>query len=62
MGLLSVRKSNIIMNEMKLSNYVFLKTPEWTSKYFFDTDDLISSIPNKPTKYFIKVNKKCIAD
>ena len=44
------------------NNYVYIKTNEGTRKVYFNEDDYISSIKNKPPKYIIKMNNKVIQD
>ena len=41
-------------------NYVYLKGPYSTYKYFFKPGDWVTSLPNKPPNYFAKVNNKCV--
>ena len=43
-------------------NYIYRKTPEGTSKVFFQEHEYISSLTNKPSNYWIKVNNRCIED
>ena len=61
-GMLAVRKDKILVNLEENPNYVFRKTPEGTHKHVFNDRDLISSLPNKPVNYWIKVGNKCVED
>ena len=62
MGMLSVRKDKILVDERKAKAYIYVKSETGTTKYFFNIDDWISSLPNKPSSYFIKINNRCVDD
>ena len=62
MGMLSVRREKILIDEQKAKAYIYVKRGAVTTKYFFDQEDWISSLPNKPTSYFIRINNRCVDD
>ena len=59
-GMLYVRKNKILQNEVHMNNYIYRKMPEGTKKYYFDIDDWVTSLPNKPPNYFIRVDNICV--
>ena len=58
--MLSIPKTKILMDDSQEKNFIFLVKETGTEKYFFNKEDKIDSIPNKPPNYFIKMKNRCI--
>ena len=43
-------------------NFIYLRTEQGTKKVLYNKGDMISSLPNKPPNYMIKMKNKVIED
>ena len=60
--MLTVKKEKALLDQERVRAYVYVRRETGTQKHFYNHHDLMSSIPNLPPYYFMKINNRLVED